>query len=920
MRPAQCRAGRIRILCEALCHRQAVPLDRLDRHTPLALSRADETLLFVLEDIAGGPPPGSLEVSRADFINLLELHAGRELRCAPAPPLTVNKVRLATRLKLTLEPADGALRLSLHTELPFAAPDEQPVYVVAGRSGWVYGAGNFWPLENLVPLPYHALYESPVRIERPDVLRFFRHELDGLARHARLETDLTLDLFTIEPAAPRFRLLVRGSPASLSATLYARYDGLELVAAKPDAREHFAIPDPHDPLRYTVRNLPAETEALHRLRAAGFLGDSGDALAGIVGRRQVLNFLGAHLPALRRRGWTIELEGRIAPFLDSAAYATPVVRIRDANAGWFDVSFEFEDDAGRSLAPADIHTALNKGDAFLDREGGPILFDADAVVALQGVFEDCAVGEGAAPGHFRMSNVYGAFVKSSLDALDGVDVEAGAAWLERARRANRQARVEPVPIGAPLEARLRQYQKEGVYWLRFLETNGLCGLLADEMGLGKTVQTLAWLRLPRVDPALRGKPALIVCPTSLVENWLEEAARFTPDLRAVNMTGADRHERWELAAQSDLLVTSYALLRRDVERLAQIEFSAVVLDEAQHIKNRSTQNALAAKQLRAPCRLVLTGTPVENSVSDLWSIMDFLMPGYLGPHDLFRARYEQPIARQDDAGAAAQLKLRRKLQPFLLRRLKRDVARDLPPKIERVSFCSLTGDQQLVYAEMLNRSRRRLADLVAARGFNACRMEVLTTLLRLRQICCHLELLPLPGLKPAYPSAKLDLFFELLDEAIDGQHRVLVFSQFVSMLRILRRELDRRAIPYCYLDGATQERLPEIHRFHTRREIPVFLISLKAGGTGLNLTGADTVIHFDPWWNPAVEDQATDRAYRIGQQRTVYSIKLITRGTVEEKVLALQQRKQTVIDATLASDRQIAQALTWNDVREILAL
>jgi SNF2 family DNA or RNA helicase len=252
--------------------------------------------------------------------------------------------------------------------------------------------------------------------------------------------------------------------------------------------------------------------------------------------------------------------------------------------------------------------------------------------------------------------------------------------------------------------------------------------------------------------------------------------------------------------------------------------------------------------------------------------------------------------------------------------MKTDVAKDLPPKIERIAGCTLTADQQLVYRKMLDHSRSRINDMVTKNGFNRSRMEILKTLLRLRQICCHLDLLKLADLNSRYPSAKMDLFFELMDEALDGGHRVLVFSQFTSMLAILRKELENRERSYCYLDGSTRNRLNVVREFNTNRSIPVFLMSLKAGGTGLNLTGADMVIHFDPWWNPAVEDQATDRAHRIGQKRTVYSVKLITKGTVEEKVLAMQRKKRSVIDATLARDDQVMQKLTWEDVQELLTL
>jgi SNF2 family DNA or RNA helicase len=313
---------------------------------------------------------------------------------------------------------------------------------------------------------------------------------------------------------------------------------------------------------------------------------------------------------------------------------------------------------------------------------------------------------------------------------------------------------------------------------------------------------------------------------------------------------------------------------------------------------------------------VLTGTPMENSVLDLWSIFDFLMPGYLGAAQDFRERYELPITRDKNPDAAARLS--RRLRPFILRRLKRDVAADLPEKLEQTSFCEMTSDQRAVYQQVIEASRKEVLDAVGAQGLAKSRMVVLSALLRLRQICCDLRLLKLDGIEPANASGKLDLFGELLEEVIDGGHRVLVFSQFVSMLTLLKEKLTAEGIEYCYLDGSTTNRGEVVERFQKNATIPVFLISLKAGGVGLNLTGADTVIHFDPWWNPAVEDQATDRAHRIGQTRVVTSYKLITRDTVEEKILLLQQKKRDIIKATLGSEEELTEALSWEDIQELL--
>jgi len=438
------------------------------------------------------------------------------------------------------------------------------------------------------------------------------------------------------------------------------------------------------------------------------------------------------------------------------------------------------------------------------------------------------------------------------------------------------------------------------------------------MGLGKTVQTLAWLQAERLLPSARNKPSLVICPTSLVENWAEEVQKFMPSMRVLLLTGTDRHTRRDQLSQVDIAISSYAIMRRDIEFYAEHEFAVLVLDEAQHIKNHSTQNAQAAKRICADNRMVLTGTPIENGVSDIWSIMDFLMPGYLGSHAKFRAAYERPIAAEGHDGEIAQRKLKRKLRPFILRRTKSRVAKDLPEKIERIAYCKMTGDQQKVYKELAESSRRRMNEIVQSKGIRNSRMEILKLLLQLRQTCCHLDLLKNEGLKSRYPSAKMALFFELLDEAVDGGHRVLVFSQFVSMLTILRKEIEERNMQYCYLDGSTSNRLDIVKRFNTDSTIPLFLISLKAGGVGLNLTGADMVVHFDPWWNPAVEDQATDRAHRIGQKRTVYSIKLITKGTVEEKVVEMQQKKRAVINSTLSEGGDMISKLTWDEIKKLL--
>jgi SNF2 family DNA or RNA helicase len=455
---------------------------------------------------------------------------------------------------------------------------------------------------------------------------------------------------------------------------------------------------------------------------------------------------------------------------------------------------------------------------------------------------------------------------------------------------------------------LREYQLHGVAWLGRLAENGLGGILADEMGLGKTVQALAYLSARR-----SSQPALIVCPSSLLANWRNEAGRFTPELKVLVLEGPSRHEHFGEIAQADIVITSYALLQRDAEKYKAIEFSTAILDEAQHIKNPETQNAQTAFALRAQQRFVLTGTPIENSVRDLWSLMNFALPGYLGSRSDFRERYEQPLAR--GAVPEVQRRLARRMRPFLLRRKKIEVAKDLPEKIEQVLSCDLSSAQRSAYDGLLREIQLGVTDANEA----ATRMKMLLGLLRLRQVCCDLRLLG-PGIAgKSDQSTKLELLEELLDEAIDGGHRVLVFSQFVAMLSLIRRRLDSKSIAFAYLDGQTKGRQAVVDQFQNDSTIPVFLMSLKAGGVGLNLSAADTVIHFDPWWNYAAEAQATDRAHRIGQTRIVTAYKLIARDTVEEKIVKLQTRKRAASEGTIGSEEPLMSGLTTQDLEELLS-
>ena len=475
----------------------------------------------------------------------------------------------------------------------------------------------------------------------------------------------------------------------------------------------------------------------------------------------------------------------------------------------------------------------------------------------------------------------------------------------KARRAPRKAKA--------LTAKLREYQRSGFAWLWQLHENNMTGILADDMGLGKTVQALALLtKAKEVEGAA---PTLIVCPTSVLSVWKQEAQKWAPSLSVLVWHGTDRMENARLLKKSDLVVTSYALLRRDIATLEKIRFRYVILDEAQYIKNWTTSTAKAAKKLKAQHRLALTGTPVENHLLDLWAIFDFLAPGFLGKLGEFQKNYVKPI---EDGDTRAVELLRTRIRPFVMRRKKEDVASELPPKTEQTLFCHFGKSQLGLYNRILKSVKDEISGRIDEVGVERAQMTILAALTRLRQVCCDPRLLGLPEGTPLPPSAKLEAFRELVGECIGSGRKVLVFSQFVEMQKILSATLDEMEIEHLWLHGGTKNREELVARFQEKSGPPVFLISLKAGGSGLTLTEADTVVHYDPWWNPAVEDQATDRAHRIGQDKPVMVYRLVVEDTVEQKMVELGRRKREIAESALGRDASVGKKLTMDDVEALL--
>ncbi|MBF2054959.1 MAG: DEAD/DEAH box helicase [Candidatus Sericytochromatia bacterium] len=463
------------------------------------------------------------------------------------------------------------------------------------------------------------------------------------------------------------------------------------------------------------------------------------------------------------------------------------------------------------------------------------------------------------------------------------------------------------------QATLRPYQQEGLNWLQFLREFNFHGVLADDMGLGKTIQTLAHLLIEKRS-GRADKPSLVVAPTSVVPNWRREAEKFAPDLKVLVLHGADRADKFAQMAEADLILTTYALIRLDLEYYLAQGFHLLILDEAQMIKNPLAKTAQAVCKLNARHRLALSGTPVENHLSELWSIFRFLMPGFLGTSKDFTQRFRNPIEKQGDA-LRAQV-LRQRMRPFLLRRTKLEVAQDLPPKSEMVQYVALSGSQRDLYETIRVALDARVREEIGKIGLQRSQIMLLDALLKLRQICCDPRLPKLAEAKKVKDSAKLDWLLETVPEMVEEGRRILIFSQFVGMLDLIEAGLNKIEVPTLRLTGATQKREAVVEAFQ-QGEAPVFLVSLKAGGVGINLTAADTVIHYDPWWNPAAENQATDRAWRIGQDKPVFVYKLICEQTVEEKILLLQQKKAQLSEGIYSEQADGALQI---DPEELLAL
>lgn len=704
--------------------------------------------------------------------------------------------------------------------------------------------------------------------------------------------------------------------------------------------------DPYAPIE---RNREAEETARRVLESFGAVelacledfepayGSAADYIVAVDGDAHTYCSFGAYaLPQLRALGWLVEI-GESYPYAalsgDEPWYAS--LESKDEEPDWFSFELGVVVDGRRvSLLPAllELLDTSRDGSTLSALMRRPLKFAALATPdgrylpvpmtrlrTVLRVVRDLHDGRTCASqlevDALRLSALSGlddAFLDIDATKICGARLtwEGNAELLERC-----EALREPPPPSAPpagLRATLRDYQLEGVSWLQRLRELDVGGVLADDMGLGKTLQTIAHLALEKGARRLT-RPALVVAPTSLAHNWVREIKKFAPFLRTVLYHGPRRSRVVDKLDKADVVVTTYPLLVRD-EVIADRGYHYLVLDEAQTVKNRASKAHKAVREVNATHRLALTGTPLENNLDELYALYELLTPGLLGSAESFRHRFRRPIEAGDEDRLA---ELRRRVRPFMLRRLKEGVAKELPPKTEIVRPVDLLGEQRELYESIRIAAHSDVRKVIKKKGLAASTVPVLGALLKLRQVCCDPRLVPMQAAREAKRSAKLETLMDMVTRQISEGRRILVFSQFTSMLSLIERRLQERDIAHNLLTGSTQDRQREVDRFQAGESL-VFLISLKAGGTGLTLTAADTVIHYDPWWNPAAQAQATDRAYRIGQTKPVFVYNLIAAGSVEERIMRLQQHKRRLADAIVGQAAASAK-LSLEDVEDLFA-
>jgi SNF2 family DNA or RNA helicase len=695
-----------------------------------------------------------------------------------------------------------------------------------------------------------------------------------------------------------------------------------VIVPGDDDRQFVRVDGPGGPT-FLRRDPAAETAALETLRQDGFLQIRVAERAAARGRRVLVfrgresaenwsRFVAERLPALRSLGWRAAVDADFGPRLIEAVGDCDV-KVGDASDGKFSLAFGVEVEGERhSLLPilshlldrGGIDAARIVGDDLITSlpDGRLVKLPAERIRRLLGIMGDLIAEAGNRASETLVLPDAEASTVLELEDFLATRWENAAAIESYVSRFRGVAEITPAIVPASFTASLRPYQQHGVDWLQHLRAHGLGGFLADDMGLGKTAQTIAHIAVEHAEGRL-DRPALVVMPTSLISNWVAELGKFAPALRVMVLHGLDRHEKRARLDQAHVVLTTYTVLARDIEEMRELAWHLVVLDEAQAIKSPDAKATRAVCQLDTRFRVCLSGTPIENNLGELWSQFAFLMPGLLGDRRGFGKRFRTPIEKKGDD--ARRIALVRRIRPFILRRTKSEVATELPPKHTILRRITLCPEQRELYETIRITLHEKVREQVAELSLAQSRIVVLDALLKLRQACCDPRLVKLASARSVAASSKLDDLMEMIGEMIPEGRRILLFSQFTSMLDLIKPRLVEAKIPFVELRGDTRDRGEPVRRFEAG-EVPLFLISLKAGGRGLNLTSADTVIHYDPWWNPAVEDQASDRAHRIGQTKSVFVYKMIASDTVEERILELQQRKAELANIAFTEEGDIA--------------
>lgn len=765
-------------------------------------------------------------------------------------------------------------------------------------------------------LPQNLLKSSFTDLKDADGGKFIYEELPKLQEIMDVHIADNISKLMLEERPP-LNIVTLGIDydQSLKASLEFDYDGVIVPYSKQTAEKapYITIKKQGEDLVYWIkRNIRHEQESYAMLLACKFVPMQTNNLA--LEKENAIDFYNYYIKQAGD-GWKFVEKDDMNFFklLEEPFKLCAKIDFSEESQDSFEI-FLYGQVGDEQISFDEIYETIQSGEKYNRiRSLGFVEYPAQNIYTMMRAFNSFDVFRN--PDNKFIVKTYRAGLINELKNLD-VELVLSEAFENFWKQMSTFSTSEDLKLPEGVNAEFREYQTKGFGWLWFMYKYGLNGILADDMGLGKTLQALAVIQKAKEEDG--PMPTLVICPTTVVFNWESEIQKFAPTLTTLKLSGTERKQFFKHIPEFDVVITSYALVRRDIEKLKDINFRYIILDESQNIKNAMSQTAQAVKKLNATHKLALSGTPIENKLEELWSVFDFLMPGFLFSMADFNSRYVNPIMERQDKTVEKRLKLQ--IYPFILRRMKRDVAKDLPDKVENIAYCELTDEQRDFYLQVLDSTKEELFKSIEQNGLEKSRLSIFSALLRLRQICCHPRLYDKENVKNILSSGKFEKLKVMLEEIISEGHRVLLFSQFVDMLDIVKAWLEREGIEYEYLTGKTKDRQGAVERFNSSNRIPIFLISLKAGGTGLNLTGADYVIHYDPWWNPAVEDQATDRAYRIGQTKKVFVYRLITKNTVEEKIQKLKTIKRNLVDSVISVDRNITKSLTMDDIREIFSV